>query len=289
MTVARHVQALVASALLGCAAPALGQPEQAFTPIRHWDTIGRARIGASDTVLRLEAGSVQSSDVYGDFELRFEYRAGDPRAEARLLLRTIMDFDAGLEAYEAVIDGGPGRGRLTGRRQGLREVMFESPTPVDPGTWVACTVRVQGDAVTVSLDGTVVARATELTTLLGHVGFSARGHGGIDLRGIRIASLEPADPFPGVPTAGDPGVTAPKILKRVPPSYTRAAMIAKAQGVAVLAVDGRPVAILVKKAPHPDLAVQAVSCLRQWRFTPATKDGVPIAIRATMEVGFKLK
>jgi protein TonB len=55
-----------------------------------------------------------------------------------------------------------------------------------------------------------------------------------------------------------------------------------------LDAEGRMTHARVLKTPHPDFLMNAVACARKWRFRPATKDGAPIAVTATMDVEFKL-
>ena len=67
-------------------------------------------------------------------------------------------------------------------------------------------------------------------------------------------------------------------------------MAARVGGIAklefVIEADGSVGAVRVIDVPHPDLALAAVACVREWQFTPATRDGVPVAVVATMEVAF---
>ena len=57
----------------------------------------------------------------------------------------------------------------------------------------------------------------------------------------------------------------------------------------VIGTDGRIIHTRVKVAPHRDLGVAAVECVRRWRFTPGTKDGVPVPVVATIDVSFDLE
>jgi TonB family protein len=56
----------------------------------------------------------------------------------------------------------------------------------------------------------------------------------------------------------------------------------------VIGADGRPGDIRVVRSPHPDLTRQAITCVREWLFKPATQDGAPVAIMATVEVTFHI-
>jgi protein TonB len=46
--------------------------------------------------------------------------------------------------------------------------------------------------------------------------------------------------------------------------------------------------IRVSKALGSGLAEQAVRAVRQWRFQPAVKDGIPVTVPATIEIPFRL-
>ena len=88
------------------------------------------------------------------------------------------------------------------------------------------------------------------------------------------------------------GVTAPSVLYKVDPSYTRSARAAKVQGtvllVMVIGSDGRAKDIQVKKSVNSQLGEQAVAAVRKWKFKPGTKDGQPVNVRASIEVNFRL-
>jgi TonB family protein len=49
---------------------------------------------------------------------------------------------------------------------------------------------------------------------------------------------------------------------------------------------GSPVALRVEKSTASSLEAQALQIVRAWRFSPATKDGKPVAVRAMLEVAF---
>jgi periplasmic protein TonB len=88
------------------------------------------------------------------------------------------------------------------------------------------------------------------------------------------------------------GVTAPKPIYTPDPEYTDAARRDKIQGVAVvklsLDVDGVPHDIKILRSLRSDLDVKAVEAVAKWRFEPARKDGVPVAMPLTVEVSFRL-
>ncbi len=90
----------------------------------------------------------------------------------------------------------------------------------------------------------------------------------------------------------EPGVTPPRLLYRVEPGYTEEARSAKLQGRVVLSLvidpEGRAEEIQVVESLDPGLDQRAVEAVRNWAFEPGHKDGVPVPVRATIEVNFRL-
>lgn len=88
-------------------------------------------------------------------------------------------------------------------------------------------------------------------------------------------------------------VLPPQVLNKVEPQYTKAAKNKKIQGTTVLFVvintDGQAQDIRVTKSLDAGLDQKAIEAVRQWSFEPATKDGEPVAVQATIEIHFKLK
>jgi TonB family protein len=282
-------------ALALTAAPLVqAQDERAFVVLRDWDAGDGAKTEAILDTLRLTAGSIHSTKVYADFVFRFEYRLAAADDQAELLVRTAGHEKNQFYAYAVSLTTGIERGRLSASRQVLHDSGFtRRDAPATPGSWIPCEVRAEGDRLTVSVDGAIVSTADRAEQGFGTIGFHAL-KGAVELRGMRLAPIELASVIPAdLPRADGPGITPPKALHIEHPQYSAAAMRAGAQGVAalefVVEADGRLGAVQVKKAPHPDLAVAAVACLRKWRFAPALKDGKAIAVVATMDVSFKLK
>ena len=102
-------------------------------------------------------------------------------------------------------------------------------------------------------------------------------------------------PIPGVLVPGVEGVTAPRVIKEVKANYTGEAMRARIQGVAVLEcvveMDGRvgPVRIVRSLDAVHGLDEEAIRTLRQWRFTPAMKEGVPVRVAVKVELSFTIR
>jgi TonB family protein len=87
-------------------------------------------------------------------------------------------------------------------------------------------------------------------------------------------------------------VRAPRLISKMEPQYSREARLLKLQGTALLQVivetDGRILDARVQSSPVWGLDVKAVEAIRQWRFEPGVKDGVPVPVRASVEINFRL-
>ena len=90
-----------------------------------------------------------------------------------------------------------------------------------------------------------------------------------------------------------PGITPPKIISKVQPSYPVDAKKAKHEGVvvvaAVIGTDGKVENIRVLKSVDPSLDQSAMDAVRQWTFEPALKDGKPVKVETHVEINFSLK
>jgi TonB family protein len=88
------------------------------------------------------------------------------------------------------------------------------------------------------------------------------------------------------------GMTPPRVLRKIDPQYPDEARDAKIEGTVLLSVvigtDGLAHDINVVTTPDSGLGVKAVEAVEQWKFQPGSKDGEPVAVRAQIEVNFKL-
>jgi TonB family protein len=89
-----------------------------------------------------------------------------------------------------------------------------------------------------------------------------------------------------------PGLHAPRVLRKIDPQYTEEARQARISGAVLLSVvvgaDGMAHNIGVVTTPDAGLSLKAVEAVQQWKFQPATKDGEPVAVKAQIEVHFRL-
>src|SRR5579859_680855 len=88
------------------------------------------------------------------------------------------------------------------------------------------------------------------------------------------------------------GISAPQAIATPDPEYTEEARNAKTQGTCILwlIVDdqGNPRDIKVVRGLGHGLDAKAIDAVKQWRFQPALKDGHPVNVQISVEVGFRL-
>lgn len=90
-----------------------------------------------------------------------------------------------------------------------------------------------------------------------------------------------------------PGITPPKIVTKVNPSYPVEAKKEKREGTVVLALvvteKGLPEDVRVAKSAAVDLDESAMAAVRQWKYEPALKDGKPVKVKIQIEINYSLK
>lgn len=88
------------------------------------------------------------------------------------------------------------------------------------------------------------------------------------------------------------GISAPKPVDTPDPEYTEEARRAKIQGTCILWLivdaEGHPRDIRVVRGLGYGLDAKALETVKQWRFEPARKDGQPVNVQVSVEVGFRL-
>jgi TonB family protein len=91
----------------------------------------------------------------------------------------------------------------------------------------------------------------------------------------------------------DAGITAPKVIEKVNPTYPEEARKQGIQGVVVcesiIDVNGDVVDVKVVETPHEVFIQPTVDAVRQWKFEPATKDGEPVDVIYTLTVKYALQ
>lgn len=87
-------------------------------------------------------------------------------------------------------------------------------------------------------------------------------------------------------------VSAPKVLYKVDPEYTKEARDAKIEGTVLVQTeihpDGRAHNTTVIQSLDPGLDRNAMEAISKWKFEPGKKDGEAVAVTATIEVNYRL-
>ena len=116
--------------------------------------------------------------------------------------------------------------------------------------------------------------------------------GALFLLAVMVLSLvRPSQAQEVYEVGGD--VVAPRLLQKSEPAYTQEAKDARIEGVVVLRLvvgkDGRAHDIEVVKSLEPGLDGNAIKAVATWVFSPGTRKGQPVAVRAKVETHFRLK
>ncbi|MGD0302704.1 MAG: energy transducer TonB [Bryobacteraceae bacterium] len=86
-----------------------------------------------------------------------------------------------------------------------------------------------------------------------------------------------------------PDVVPPRIVKQIAPrrSTNRGVRVVGSVTVAlVVSSKGMPKDVRVVKGLDPDVDQSTVEAVEQWRFTPAQKDGKPVAVRISLDIAY---
>jgi len=86
--------------------------------------------------------------------------------------------------------------------------------------------------------------------------------------------------------------TEPIVISKTEPQYTKEALAAKIEGDVILSMmigtDGVPSDIKLVRGLGMGLDENAVECLKQWRFRPATNHSEPVSAKVTVEMNFRM-
>lgn len=90
------------------------------------------------------------------------------------------------------------------------------------------------------------------------------------------------------------GVTPPRVIREVKPTYTHRALLEKIQGTVLLELvvtdTGRPTRIRVIRSLDPEgLDQQAVLAASQWEFEPGRLGGKPVNVVVTLALDFAIR
>lgn len=88
------------------------------------------------------------------------------------------------------------------------------------------------------------------------------------------------------------GIVGPKVVYQIEPEFSDEARKAKRQGNVtirlVVGTDGLPRDLRLVCGAEAGLSEKALDSVKQWRFTPGTKDGKPVPVQIEVAVEFKL-
>lgn len=89
------------------------------------------------------------------------------------------------------------------------------------------------------------------------------------------------------------GVTLPRVRRKVDPEYSKEANRQRIQGTVVYSLivgtDGKPHDIQVISPIGYGLDEKGLESLEKWEFVPGMKDGMPVRVRAQVEVNFRFR
>jgi protein TonB len=116
---------------------------------------------------------------------------------------------------------------------------------------------------------------------------------GLVIGGVALASVAGAQER--VYDRKDQDIKLPTVVKSVKASYTKEAMEARIEGTVWLSVivqnDGKVGEVKVTGSLDKQFGLddEAVKAMKQWEFTPGTREGRPVAVRVDVEMTFHLK
>lgn len=91
----------------------------------------------------------------------------------------------------------------------------------------------------------------------------------------------------------EPKTTAPRLIQKVEPEYSKEAQDARLEGTVVVSVevgtDGKAHEGRIEKSLGMGLDEKALEAVKLWTFEPGTRNGEPVAVRATIQMSFRLK
>ncbi|HTB16445.1 MAG TPA: TonB family protein [Bryobacteraceae bacterium] len=110
------------------------------------------------------------------------------------------------------------------------------------------------------------------------------------------ASYTPRPPARAVIASADQsvesGLTPPRLIRKQEPEYSEEARKAKWQGTVLLSIEvdavGQVADTRIIRGLGMRLDQKAIEAVRQWRFRPGMKNGVPVSVNVQVEVNFRL-
>jgi TonB family protein len=86
-------------------------------------------------------------------------------------------------------------------------------------------------------------------------------------------------------------ITAPVVIKGADPEFSEKGRANGITGICVISLivdaHGMPEKMEVKKSLEPSMDQNALAAIERYRFTPAMRNGEPVAVEVSVEVNFR--
>jgi TonB family protein len=221
-------------------------------------------------------GWIRTTTPYADFRLSLSYRT-DRDARATVYFRTWKRLDE------------------SGRPQNGYSFPLDDQPVVDPNErWQTLVIECRGDTATIAIDDQPKRVLTDVENSSGYIGL--RGEAGVVwVRDILLTPLDRlrSDRLSGERAEPGSGVLLPTLIRDVRAFYTADAMRAGIAGSVRMEVvvreDGSVGDVDVLSSLDRGMDAEATAAVRQWRFQPGTKDGLPVPVIVSVEMTFALQ
>lgn len=288
-----------------CARPTTPFAQDQTITLDHWTTRKPGpKFMPIDGGMRVSGGRgwVAADGYYTDFVLRLRYRAVTDEAMGAVLVRANPPWPLRpawpTSGYRVVLQAGDAGADIDGSLIGYRTRKAVVPDDASrrplrgESDWHDLEVRCVAAAVTVVRDGAVLISVTGQEPTVGEIGIEG-SQGTFEFADVRVTALDRWGTEGGALRLPAAGIVGPRAVKRVQPQFAPAAMRGKSEGMAILEIviekDGTVGPVRVLESLDPDFDKEAVVCAKQWRFNPATRDGEPVVVLATLQLSFQIR
>jgi TonB family protein len=191
--------------------------------------------------------------------------------------------------------GGAGIGSLLGLALAGAALMRNSSAGRDVA-WAAVAANVFALLTALPVGAAVWAARAFPVPVMEEVPFLNEDHSLPEPARTPLAFVDPPPPPAPPTTPKEPvrvggGIAEPAKLRHVPPVYPPEAIQARIQGVVILectiSAEGEVVRVDVRRGVAL-LNEPAIEAVKQWRYAPTILNGVPVPVKMTVTVNFKL-